>query len=103
MPDGEHVDLVRAQVAHHAEDLVVGLAQADHQARFGGDFFVLALEFFQQGKRVLVIAAGTRLAVEPRHGLEVVVHHVGRGCGEDPERALQPAAEIRHKNFYSHI
>jgi hypothetical protein len=45
------------------------------------------------------IGSGPRLTVEPRHGLQVVVHHVGRGLGQDVERALHPAAKIRHQHF----
>ena len=46
-----------------------------------------------------VISAGARLAIEPRHGLEVVVHHVGRRGCKDFERAVQTSADIRHENL----
>ena len=35
LAERQHVDVVRAHVAHHREDLVVGLAQAHHQAGLG--------------------------------------------------------------------
>jgi hypothetical protein len=35
LADRQHVDAVRAHVAHHGQDLLVGLAQADHQAALG--------------------------------------------------------------------
>src|SRR5438067_3129713 len=46
-----------------------------------------------------VVAARSCLAVEPWHSLEIVVDHVGRRGGEDLERALAAAAEIRDKDF----
>src|SRR5258706_7658740 len=46
-----------------------------------------------------IVAARTRLAVQARHGLQIVVHHVWRRGGEDLERALQAAAEIRHQDL----
>src|SRR5690606_3292955 len=38
---------------------------------------------------------GPSLAIEPRHRLEVVVHHVGRRRLEDVQRAFQAAPEVR--------
>ena len=46
-----------------------------------------------------VIRARARLLVEPRHGLEVVVHHVRRRLAQDGERAVEPAAEVRHQHL----
>jgi hypothetical protein len=50
LADGQHVDAVRAHVAHHRQDLVVGLAQADHQAALGGHAGHLVLELLQQAQ-----------------------------------------------------
>src|SRR4051812_42593077 len=58
-----------------------------------------ALELLQQLERMEVVSARPRSLVEARHGLEVVVHHVGRRRLQNLERALQPAAEIRHQHF----
>lgn len=32
LSDGQHLDAVDAQVAHHVEDFLIGFAEADHQA-----------------------------------------------------------------------
>jgi hypothetical protein len=48
LADGEHVDVVRAHVAHHLQDLVVGFAQADHQAALGRHAGHRALKLLQQ-------------------------------------------------------
>ena len=50
LTDGEHADVVAAQVFHHAEDFVHFFAKSDHQPGFGDDrfvarFFVFAQEF----------------------------------------------------------
>src|SRR5690606_20995974 len=79
LADGEHLDVVRAHVAHDLEDLVVGLAQADHQAGLGRDLGVTGLELLEQLERVGVVRTRARLLVQARHGLEVVVHDVRRG------------------------
>src|SRR5258708_6718117 len=44
LPDGEHVHRVRAQVAQHVEDLLVGLAQPDHESGLGRYAGVARLE-----------------------------------------------------------
>ena len=81
------------------EDLVVGLAQADHQPRLGRNVGKARLEVAQQRERVRVVRAGPRLPVQPRHRLEVVVHHVRRRRRQDVERAIEPAAEIGHQHL----
>src|SRR3989441_594999 len=99
LADGQHVDVVRAKVAHHVEDLGVGLAQTDHEPRLRGNGRVAPLELLQQRERVPVIPAGPCLFIEARYRLQVVIHDVG-WCGrEDLERAVQAAAEIGNQNF----
>jgi hypothetical protein len=46
LADRQHVDVVRAQVAHHLQDFLVGLAEADHQARLGRTSGCSALKSF---------------------------------------------------------
>ena len=38
-------------------------------------------------------------ADEPRHGFEVVVHHVRRVGSENIQRDVEPAAEVRHQDL----
>ncbi len=99
LADRQHVDVVRAHVAHRGEDLLVGLAETHHQPGLGRDRREAPLEFPEQGQRVRVVGAGSRLPVQPRYRLEIVVHHVGRRLAEDRERALEPTAEVRHQNL----
>src|SRR4051812_35793907 len=99
LTDGEHVDLVRPHIAHYCNDLGIGLAKTDHQARLRRHLRIGALELLQKGKRVLVVAAGSRLLIEPRHGLEVVIHHVGWRRRQNLQRAVHPATEVWHQYF----
>ena len=34
LADGEHVHIVRAQIAHHLQNFIVGFAESEHQPRF---------------------------------------------------------------------
>jgi hypothetical protein len=99
LADGQHLDVVGAQVAQTVEDFLVGFAQADHQAGLGRHVRVARLEGLEQVERVRVVGAGARLLVEARHGFHVVVHDVGRRGGEDVERDLDAAAEVGHQHF----
>ena len=48
LADGQHLDVVGAHVVHHGQDLVVGFAQADHQAALCRHRGVQGLELLQQ-------------------------------------------------------
>src|SRR5690606_11127601 len=87
------------QVGHDLEDLLVGLAESDHQARLGGHAGHAPPELLQQPERMRVVGAGPGLPIEPRHRLEVVVHDVRRRRLEDLERALEPAPEVGHEDL----
>ncbi len=58
-----------------------------------------ALKRFSRFSDHCVVGPRTRLAIEPRHGLEVVVHHVGQAAFEDLERAIHAAAEVRREDL----
>ena len=53
------------------------LAEADHQAGLGELVGVALLGPLQQAQRGVVAGAGPDRMIEPRHGLQVVVEHVG--------------------------
>ncbi len=46
-----------------------------------------------------VIGAGPRLAIQPRHRFEIVIHDVGRRLRQHVERAIQASAEVRDQHF----
>ena len=99
LADGQHVDVVRAHVAHHLQDLFVGLAQADHDAALGRHARHLLLEVLQQVQAEGVVGARPRFLVQARRGLQVVVHHVGRRGLQDVQRAVGAAAEVGHQDL----
>src|SRR6188472_712114 len=47
-----------------------------------------------------VVAPGPGALVEPGHGFQVVVQDIRRRGGEDFQRALEAAPEVRHEDFY---
>src|SRR5690606_14962634 len=99
--DRDHVDVVGAQVAQGVLHLLPGLAEAEHDPGLGGDVRVLRLELAQQGQRPLVVRARPDVAVQVRHGFEVVVEHVRRVGRQDLQRALHPAlaAKVRGQDL----
>ena len=94
LADGQHLATVAPQVAHHFDDLLVCFTEPHHQPRLGGHLGMPGLEPLQEVERPLVVGAGTRLAVQPRHRLQVVVEHVGRRPGQPLQRHVHPPAEV---------
>ena len=99
LANGNHFDVVGTHITHDFAHFVVGFTQANHDAGFGGDvrhhFFVAA----QQFERMLVVGAGAGLFVEARVGFQIVVHHIGRGFGQNFEGDVHAAAKIGHEDF----
>ena len=78
---------MRAQVAHHREDLVVGLAQADHQAGLGRHVGVARLE---------VAAAAAASARSRRPGAPACRGAArSRGCGSSRRAAPRRGSRAR--------
>ena len=99
MSDGDHFDIVRAHVVHDLAHFFIGFAQAYHNAGFGGNVGHHGFIAAQKLERMLVIGAGTGFFIQARVGFEVVVHHVGRGLGENFQRDIETAAKVGHENF----
>src|SRR5215467_15082009 len=77
LADREEVDAGRAQVIHQREHLGFRLAETDHDAGLGEYALVELFRPQQQPQGMLVTRAGADAAVERRHGLEIVIEHVG--------------------------
>ena len=86
LADGQEIDVGRAHVVHHLQDLALLLAEAHHDPGLGEQGRVQLLDLLQQAQGVEV--AGTRAdgAVEARHGLEIVVVDVGPGRDDRLDR-----------------
>jgi len=50
LANGQHVNVVCTHIAHDFQNFFICLAQADHQAAFGGDFRESALNFLSKFK-----------------------------------------------------
>jgi hypothetical protein len=99
MADRQHVDVVGAHVAHDLQDLVVGLAEADHDAALGRHVRREFLESPQQTQGVGVVGSRPGFLVEARRGFQVVVHHIGRRAFQDLEGPVHAAAEVGRQDL----
>src|SRR5690606_20695618 len=95
----QHGDAVAAQIAHHFNDLSVGFTQADHQAGLGWNMRMGFFKALQQLQRPVVVCTGTYLTVDTRYVLQVVVEYVWWRRGQDIERAIHTATEVRHQRL----
>ena len=98
LPQGKNVGALRDKIAHRGENLLALLAQAEHQARLCRHLRRKLFRAPQQFERPLVHRASAHLAIEPRHGLGVVVKHVGLG-GDHGFQRRPNTAEVRDQHF----
>ena len=98
LADGEEIDIRRAKIVHHLHDLFARFAQAHHQSRFGEGARVDLLHPRQQPERGVIARARPHREIEPRHGFEIVIEHVGRRLHHRFDRALL-AQEIGRQNL----
>src|SRR6185312_12972077 len=77
-----------AQIVHHLHHLGLFLAEPDHEAGLGEHRRIDVLDAIQEAQRMEIARARPYLAVEPRHGFEIVVEHVGPRRDDDLERAV---------------
>ena len=98
LPDGEEVDIGRAQVVHHLQHFVPLFAQPQHDAGLGEHRRIELLHALQQPQRMEIARARPHGEILRRHGFEIVVEHVGLGGDDDFERAVL-AQEIRRQDF----
>ncbi len=77
LADGEEIHLGRAQIVHHLRHLRPLLPQAHHQAGLGEHRGIEALHLIEEAQRLEIARPRPHLAVEPRHGLEVMIEDVG--------------------------
>ena len=87
LTDRDDVAPTPARSARHADDLVVGLTEADHDPRLGDETRRLGVREHRQAPGV----AGRRThgALQAGDRLEVVVEHVGPDVEQQPERVVR--------------
>ena len=98
LPDGEEIDVGRAQVVHHLQHFVALLAEAHHDAGLGEHRGIELLHPLQQPQRMEIARARPHREIKRRHGFEIVVEHVGPGRDHDLQRAVL-AQEIGRQHF----
>ncbi len=88
LPDGEEIHIGRAQVVHHLQDFVAGLAEAYHDAGLGEHLRIDLLHPLQEAQRMEIARARPHREVERGHGFQIMVEHVGLGFDHFFERAV---------------
>ena len=101
LADGEEVDAGRAHVVHDLHHLLARFTEADHDPRLGENLAVDLLGALQQPQRMEIARTRTDRQVEPRHGFEVVIEHIGRRREHRLERAVL-AQEVRRQHLDGH-
>ncbi|MNH35929.1 hypothetical protein D3C79_966720 [compost metagenome] len=91
-----------AHAVHHFDHFLVGLAQAEHQARLGRYVRHQLLELLQQVQRPVVVRTRARGLVQARYGLEVVVEHIRRLLRGDFQGNVHTATVVRHQGLQLH-
>ena len=76
LADGKKIHPGRTQIVHHLHDLLLSLAQADHQTGLGEHPRITLLDLIEQAQGVVIAGARPDAEVEPRHGFQVVVEHI---------------------------
>src|SRR4051794_12999214 len=99
LADRDDLDVVIAQLPEHVDDLVVGLAEADHAAGLRHDLVAARrLRVAQHARRAQELRAAPCDRVEPRDDLDVVVEDVGALVDDLGERHLL-AAEVGRQHL----
>ncbi len=88
LPDGQEIDLRRAQIVHDLQHFGLVLAETDHDPRFGEQCRIEPLGLIEQAQRMKISRARPYLGVKTRHGFEIVVEDVGPRRDDGFERAL---------------
>ena len=98
LADGQEIDIGGAQVVHQLEHLVALLAEPHHDPGLGEHARVDLLDLLQQADRRKIARARPDCEVLRRHGLEVMIEHVGLG-GDDRRQHARFAQEIRRQDL----
>ena len=99
LPKGQEITAGIEQVSQRVEQLGACFAQPEHQAALGFDRRVELFDAAKQFERPAIDAlAAPHLAIEPRHGLGVVVENFGRG-GDHALDGARLADEVGREHF----
>src|SRR6201994_315088 len=99
LTDGEHADALLAQRGERLDELVVCLAETDHQTGLGHDLALTHLAGHpQDATRALELRAAARDRVQPRDDLDVVVEHVW-ALGDDLRERHLLALEVGREHL----
>src|SRR5260363_121107 len=91
LANGQHIDMVVAQITHYVQNLMRFFAQPNHQAGFGRDLRMRVLKGFEQVERMQIMSAWTGRFIQTRDRFKIVVHHIGGAAFKiDSARSKRP-------------
>ena len=99
MADGQNIAAGPAQISHHRSDLILLLAEADHDTGFGDDRRLELLDPQQQLERPAVGRLRPHTFIKTGHRLDVVIEHIGALTYDDPE-SLRVPRKIRGQHLH---
>src|SRR5260363_260483 len=73
LANGQHIDMVVAQITHYVQNLMRFFAQPNHQAGFGRDLRMRVLKGFEQVERMQIMSAWTGRFIQTRDRFKIVV------------------------------
>ncbi len=99
LAEGEHGDVVGAEVVECLDDFLAAFAEAEHESAFGGDDSVdHGFGFFEHGEGALVLGAGADERGEALDGFDVVVEDVRAGVHAELEGPVA-VVEVGDEDF----
>ena len=89
LAEGQEIDPGDAQIIHHLHHLGAAFAEAEHQAGFGENLWIMGFYPVEQAERLVIARAGADRGIESRHGFKIVVEDIrARRRDQAPRRAL---------------
>ena len=96
---GQEIDIGRTHVVHHLVHLEPFLAQAQHDPGLGEDRRIEPLHHLEQAQRGIIARAGADGRIEPGHGFQIVVVHIGPSRDDRLDRRFVLVAKIGGENL----
>jgi hypothetical protein len=98
LPDGEYVAARGAEIGERGVQFLFGFSQSDHDARFGQDRRVEALDHAEHVQRTVVVTLRANRPGQALDHLEIVVIQIGTG-GHQGRDARLAGVKIRRENL----
>src|SRR5690606_26423095 len=103
LPEGQDIDTRRANIAHGFIDLLIGLAESEHEARLGENVGTMLLRMRQHIERLLVAGSGIAHGMrEATHRLNVLRKDIDAAIDHDFDMRMI-TLEVRGQRFHRRL